>query len=37
MVAVKRLGVEPIEIEAGHCPHTSRPDDIAMILHQLAG
>ena len=37
MVAVKRLGVDPIEIEAGHCPHTSRPDDTAMILHQLSG
>lgn len=35
-VAEKRLGVRPIEIEAGHCPHTSRPDGIAMILRQLA-
>jgi len=35
-VAETRLGVRPIEIEAGHCPHTSRPDEITMILRQLA-
>jgi pimeloyl-ACP methyl ester carboxylesterase len=37
MVAQTRLGVRPIEIRAGHCPHTSRPDEIAEILQQLAG
>jgi pimeloyl-ACP methyl ester carboxylesterase len=35
-IAEQRLAVRPIEIAAGHCPHTSRPDDIAAILHQLA-
>ena len=37
LAAEKRLGVRPIEIETGHCPHTSRPDEIATILRQLAG
>jgi pimeloyl-ACP methyl ester carboxylesterase len=27
-----RLGVEPIEIEAGHCPQNSRPEVLAGIL-----
>jgi pimeloyl-ACP methyl ester carboxylesterase len=37
MAAAKRLGVRPIEIKSGHCPHTSRPHEIAEILHGLAG
>lgn len=31
-----RLGVGAIEIRAGHCPHMSRPDEIAAILHRLS-
>ena len=31
------LGVEAMEIEAGHCPHCSQPRTIANILEQLAG
>jgi pimeloyl-ACP methyl ester carboxylesterase len=30
------LGREAIEIAAGHCPHTSRPGEVAGILEQLA-
>jgi pimeloyl-ACP methyl ester carboxylesterase len=30
------LGCEPIEIEGGHCPHASRPDELAGLLEQLA-
>jgi pimeloyl-ACP methyl ester carboxylesterase len=30
------LGCEPIEIEAGHCPHTSRPDELARMLETIA-
>lgn len=28
----QRLGVEPIIIEGGHCPHVSRPTELAAIL-----
>jgi pimeloyl-ACP methyl ester carboxylesterase len=31
-MARERLGVEPIEIEAGHCPNVSQPDSLAAIL-----
>ena len=31
-MARARLGVEPIEIETGHCPNVSRPDALAAIL-----
>jgi pimeloyl-ACP methyl ester carboxylesterase len=32
-VAADRLGItEPDEIEAGHCPHLSRPDELAGLL-----
>lgn len=34
-VARERLDVEPIEIDAGHCPMTSRPDALAAILAEL--
>jgi pimeloyl-ACP methyl ester carboxylesterase len=27
-----RLGVEPVEIDGGHCPHVSRPEAVAEIL-----
>ncbi|MEU3767352.1 alpha/beta hydrolase [Amycolatopsis keratiniphila] len=30
--ARERLGVTPIEIDAGHCPHLSRPAELAAIL-----
>jgi pimeloyl-ACP methyl ester carboxylesterase len=31
------LGVEPIEIPGGHCPHISRPAILADTLMQIAG
>jgi pimeloyl-ACP methyl ester carboxylesterase len=31
-----RLGAEVVEIDAGHCPHVSRPDELAAILDRLA-
>jgi pimeloyl-ACP methyl ester carboxylesterase len=30
----ERLGVEPVEIDAGHCPHVSRPERVADILER---
>ncbi len=30
--ARKRLGVDAIELAAGHCPHLSRPDFLASVL-----
>lgn len=30
-----RLGVEPIEIDAGHCPHVSRPAEVARIIEAI--
>jgi pimeloyl-ACP methyl ester carboxylesterase len=30
------LGIEPIEIRAGHCPHVSQPEELASILEGLA-
>jgi hypothetical protein len=33
--ARQRLGVEPVEIDAGHCPHVSRPGMLAGILSGL--
>ncbi len=30
--ARKRLGIEAIELPGGHCPHLSRPHDLASIL-----
>lgn len=35
-MSARTLGVDPIELEAGHCPHVSRPADVAAILEQLA-
>jgi pimeloyl-ACP methyl ester carboxylesterase len=29
------LGVEPIEIETGHCPHVSQPERVASMLERL--
>jgi pimeloyl-ACP methyl ester carboxylesterase len=31
-MARERLGVEPVEIEAGHCPNVSQPDLLAELL-----
>lgn len=31
-MARERLGVQPIEIESGHCPNVSQPDRLAAIL-----
>jgi hypothetical protein len=33
--ARERLGVEPDEVGAGHCPHVSQPEAIAGILAQI--
>jgi len=30
------LGREPIEIDAGHCPHVSQPDEVARLLENAA-
>lgn len=30
--ALERLGVEPVEIDAGHCPHVSRPAELADLV-----
>jgi len=30
------IGTEALEIEAGHCPHVSRPEEVARILERLA-
>jgi pimeloyl-ACP methyl ester carboxylesterase len=35
-VARERLGVEPIELDAGHCPHVSRPGPLAQALHAIS-
>jgi pimeloyl-ACP methyl ester carboxylesterase len=35
--ARERLGVEPIEIDAGHFPHVSQPDALADILERESG
>lgn len=34
--ASRRLGAEVVEIDAGHCPHVSRPERTADILDRLA-
>jgi pimeloyl-ACP methyl ester carboxylesterase len=31
-----RLGIEPVEIDAGHCPHVSQPEVVAQILVSVA-
>ena len=35
-MARKRLGVEPIEMPAGHCPNVSQPDRLAELLVDVA-
>ena len=34
--ARQRLGVEPVEVDAGHCPHVSRPDVVAEIIERIS-
>jgi pimeloyl-ACP methyl ester carboxylesterase len=34
--APRRLDAQMIDIDAGHCPHVSRPDEIAVLLNNLA-
>jgi len=34
-MARERLHVEPIEIDAGHCPNVSKPDELAELLVDL--
>lgn len=33
-IARERLGVQPVEIESGHCPHVSFPNRVAEIVTQ---
>jgi len=33
----KHLGIAPIELAGGHCPHISRPGELADVLGNLAG
>jgi hypothetical protein len=33
--ARERLGAEPVDVDAGHCPHVSQPETIAGILAQI--
>jgi len=35
-VARERLGLEPIELDGGHCPHVSRPGALAQVLHRIS-
>ncbi len=32
----KQLGIDPIEIAGGHCPHVSRPGELAEVLSALS-
>jgi pimeloyl-ACP methyl ester carboxylesterase len=34
-LARRRLGVEPIEVDGGHCAHVSRPDQVAEIIDSI--
>jgi pimeloyl-ACP methyl ester carboxylesterase len=31
-----QLGIEPVELAGGHCPHVSRPGELADVLSQIA-
>jgi pimeloyl-ACP methyl ester carboxylesterase len=35
-IARERLGVEPVILSGGHCPHVSRPGEVAELLESLA-
>jgi pimeloyl-ACP methyl ester carboxylesterase len=30
------LGTEPVELPSGHCPHVSRPEDLAEVLEMIS-
>jgi hypothetical protein len=30
--ARERLGVEAVDVPGGHCPHVSRPEDVAALV-----
>jgi pimeloyl-ACP methyl ester carboxylesterase len=30
-----RLGIDPIFVDGGHCPHVSRPEEIAAIIDTI--
>jgi pimeloyl-ACP methyl ester carboxylesterase len=32
--AKERLGVDPVDVPGGHCPHVSRPEEVAAILSE---
>ena len=34
-IARERLGVEPVILSGGHCPHVSRPGEVADLLESL--
>jgi pimeloyl-ACP methyl ester carboxylesterase len=34
--ARERLGIEAVELPGGHCPHVSRPGELAEVLAALA-
>lgn len=36
-VAQERLGQAPVELPAGHCPHVSRPTELADVLAVISG
>jgi len=36
VVCRDRLGCDPIEIDSGHCPHISRPAELAGLLSRMA-
>ncbi len=33
--ALTRLGQSPVELDTGHCPQNSKPDEVAHILNQV--
>jgi pimeloyl-ACP methyl ester carboxylesterase len=35
-VVADRLGIDPIELPAGHCPHLSKPTELAELLTRYA-
>jgi len=35
-VVRERLGIEPIELDGGHCPHVSRPTSLAQALDAIS-
>lgn len=36
-LARERLGVEPVELNSGHCPNVSRPDELAELIARCCG